>query len=132
MGPGFVLTLIPKSAKNMSELRNAYLIKHRVHIMVMIGGALLLISGLLMGAINPALFRAGWYVTSLILFLLALASGPFILKPLSRPIKELLATYEGEDIPKQYDRLIKRLDLTEHIANIIFLIVIALMILKPF
>src|SRR5690606_28944969 len=79
MGPGFVLTMITKSAKTMGELRNAYIIKHRVHLMVMYGGILLLVSGLLMGAINTGLFRQGWYVMSLILFLVGLALGPLLL-----------------------------------------------------
>ena len=62
MGPGFILSIIAKSAKTMTELRNAYVIKHHIHLFVMIGGILLLLSGLLMGAINPSLFKMGWYV----------------------------------------------------------------------
>lgn len=72
MGPGFILSRLVKSARNMTELRHAYAIKHNLHIFVMIGGTSLLITGLLMGAINPSLFQAGWYWTSLILFLLRL------------------------------------------------------------
>ncbi|MFC5467058.1 DUF2269 family protein [Lederbergia graminis] len=131
MGPGFILTFVARSAKTMQELRHAYAIKHRLHIFVMVGGSSLLISGLLMGAINPSLFSMGWYVTSLTLFLIALAFGPFLLKPISTPIKELLATYEGEEIPPEYYRLAKKLDNVEHLENIIFLVIIALMILKP-
>ncbi len=132
MGPGFVLTTIPKTANTMKEVRHAYLIRHRLHIFVMIGGTLLLITGLLMGFINPGLFRAGWYVISLVLFILALAMGPLVLSPCSRPIKELLANYQGEDVPKEYDRLAKVLFRYEYVENFIFLIIILLMILKPF
>src|SRR3954467_11136654 len=69
MGPGFILTTVVKSGGNMTELRHSYRIRHKLHIFVMIGGILLLISGLSMGFINPGLFRMGWYVTSLLLFL---------------------------------------------------------------
>lgn len=132
MGPGFVLSMIPKTAKTMTELRNAYLIKHRVHIMVMIGGLLLIGSGLLMGLMNPSLFRSGWYIVSLILFLIGLAMGPILLAPLSKPIKAILASHKGDNIPEEYIRLSKKLDLCENIANTIFFIIIVLMILKPF
>lgn len=132
MGPGFVLIRVVKSAKTMTELRHAYAIRHTLHIFTMIGGTLLLLSGLSMGFINPFLFRMGWYVTSLTLFLIALAMGPFVLAPRSKPIKELLKSHTGDDIPEEYYRLSKILFKYENIENIIFLVIISLMILKPF
>lgn len=116
----------------MSELRHAYKIRNRIHIFVMVGGTLLLITGLWMGLLNPSLFRAGWYGTSLLLYLIALAFGPILLSPRSKPIKQLLKEYQGEDIPASYEELSKKLFFYERITNVIFLIVIALMILKPF
>jgi hypothetical protein len=44
----------------------------------------------------------------------------------------LLETYKGEDIPEEYTRLSNQLFRYERIENGIFLIIIALMILKPF
>ncbi len=132
MGPGFILTTVVKSGDTMTELRHSYAIRHRLHIFVMVGGILLLVSGLLMGAINPYLFTMGWYVTSLLLFLVALAMGPFALTPKSKPVKVLLESHQGEDIPAEYYPLAKALFRVEHIENTIFLIIIALMILKPF
>lgn len=132
MGPGFVLVQIPKSAKTMTELRHAYKVRKQMHIFVMIGGTLLIVTGLLMGLINTSLFRAGWYVISLILFLVALAMGPIILAPKSKPIKDLLASHTGEDIPEAYTRLTKELFRYERLESLIFLIILTLMILKPF
>lgn len=132
MGPGFILITVVKPGKTMIELRYSYTIRHKLHIFVMIGGTLLLITGLLMGAINPSLFQIGWYVTSLILFLIALAIGPLVLSPRSKPIKALLQSHKGEDIPEEYYRLSRELFRYEYLENVIFLIIIALMILKPF
>ncbi|MBP1913340.1 DUF2269 family protein [Lederbergia galactosidilytica] len=132
MGPGFILSIIPKTAKTMTELRHAYKIKHQLHILVMIGGTLLLVTGLLMGLIHPYLFRMGWYLVSMTLFLIALAMGPFVLKPVSIPVKEIVNHHQGEEIPEEYFRLSKKLDIYENIENLIFLIIITLMILKPF
>ncbi|MDY0410381.1 DUF2269 family protein [Virgibacillus soli] len=132
LGPGFIMTLIPVKAQNMAEVRHAYRIRTMVHIIIMIGGTLLLVTGLTMGFLNPALFRAGWYVTSLTLYMVALAMGPFVLKPFSRPIKELLKTYQGEEIPEEYYVHARKVFNSEHVENIIFIIIISLMILKPF
>jgi MFS family permease len=132
MGPGFMMILTVSKASNLTELRHSYKIRNRLHIFTMVGGTLLLISGLLMGAINNSLFHQGWYVTSLILFLIALAFGPLLLSPRSKPIKQLLKNAEGDLIPVEYEEMSKKLFFFERIENIIFLIVIALMIVKPF
>ena len=132
LGPGFIMIYIVTRATTMTELRHAYLIRNRLHIFVMVGGTLLLLTGLSMGAMNHYLFHAGWYVTSLTLFLIALAFGPLILSPRSKPIKALLKNHTDDIIPAEYYGLAKRLFFYERIENVIFLIIIVLMVLKPF
>ena len=132
LGPGFVMIYIVTRANTMTELKHAYLIRNRLHIFVMIGGTLLIITGLWMGALNNYLFRQGWYVTSLILFLIALAFGPLVLSPRSKPIKRLLKTHEGDVIPPAYYKMAGKLFFFERIENVIFLTIIVLMVLKPF
>jgi uncharacterized membrane protein len=53
----------------------------------MVGGTLLLLSGLAMGFINTYLFRMGWFVTSLVLFLVALGFGRLYYLPYQSPSK---------------------------------------------
>jgi uncharacterized membrane protein len=132
LGPGFMMIYIVTRAQTMTELRHAYLIRNRLHIFVMIGGTMLLITGLVMGSMNPYLFHQGWYVTSLTLFLIALGFGPLILSPRSRPVKALLKNHPDDTIPEQYYQLAKKLFFYERIENGIFLIIIVLMVLKPF
>lgn len=132
MGPGFVMIHVVRKANTMTELRHAYQIRNRLHIFVMIGGSLLLITGLWMGFLNTYLFSQGWYIVSLILFLIALAFGPTVLSPRSKPVKKLLQDHNGEEIPTEYYTLSNKLFFYERIENGIFLVVIALMILKPF
>ncbi len=132
LGPGFVMIYIVTRAKTMTELRHAYLIRNRLHIFVMVGGTMLLLTGLAMGSINTYLFQAKWYVTSLTLFLIALGFGPVVLSPRSRPIKSLLKQHTGDNIPDEYYGLAKKLFFYERIENVLFLIIIFLMVLKPF
>lgn len=132
MGPGFTLIPVVKTAKNMDQLRHAFYIKNRIHIFIMVGGILLLLSGLSMGAIHPYLFHMGWYVTSLTLFLIALAMGPVVLSPKTKPMKVKIAEFEGKDIPDDIKASLKVMYRYESFLNLLFLIIIALMITKPF
>ncbi|WP_102027607.1 DUF2269 family protein [Salirhabdus sp. Marseille-P4669] len=132
MGPGFFMIHLLKKARNMTELKHAYRLRNSLHIFVMIGGTLLLLSGLAMGFLNPKLFQSGWYIVSLTLFLIALSFGPLLLSPKSKPIKKFVLEYEGEEIPDEYYIMEKKLVAVERFENTLFLIIIALMILKPF
>ncbi|SFL56471.1 Predicted integral membrane protein [Gracilibacillus orientalis] len=132
IGPGFVLTTIVKSAKSLPEIRHAFALKAKVHIYVMIGGILVLLTGLLMGAINPILFQQGWYLSSLVLYFIALSLGPTLLKKFMAPIKELIADSSLETIPAAYHENVQKLLRVEYIENTLLLIIILLMITKPF
>lgn len=132
LGPGFVLTYIAIHAKTMTELRHAYLIRKKVHIFVMIGGTLLLVTGVLMGMIRPTLFTEIWFILSLILYLLALALAPLLLISRTKPIKKILEFHDGDDIPEAYNIAAKELFFYEHITNAILALIIVIMIVKPF
>ncbi|QQK74749.1 DUF2269 domain-containing protein [Salicibibacter cibarius] len=132
MGPGFAMTFMTRGARTMAELNHAFRLRHRLHRFVMIGGILLLITGIWMGALQPALFQQGWYITSLVLFLVALAFGPLVLAPRSKPVKAMLNEHKGDDIPESYYAHSRTLFFFEHVLNSLFLIIIVLMILKPF
>ncbi len=132
LGPGFIMIYVVTNAETMTTLRQSYKIRTRLHNFVIVGGSLLLLSGLAMGAVNPALFTMGWYVTSLVLFVLALAYGPVVLSPKSRPIKKLLKEHQSDDIPSEYQAYAKKLFLYERIENLVFILIIVLMVTKPF
>ncbi len=132
MGPGFVMIYVISKATNLSELKHAYIIRNRLHQFVMVGGTFLILSGITMGIMQPYLFYRGWYVSSIVLFLIALSFGPFVLAPKSKPIKELLNQHTGENIPEAYYPMAKKLFFYERIENSIFILIIILMVLKPF
>ncbi|EQB38915.1 hypothetical protein M948_00800 [Virgibacillus sp. CM-4] len=132
LGPGFMMIPVVSKAKTMEELRYAFAIRGRLHRCVMIGGTLLLVTGLIMGSLRPHLFTEGWYVLSLALFLIGLAFGPLVLSPKSKPIKKLLNEYQGKNIPVAYDQLSRKLFFYENIENFLFLLIIVLMFSKPF
>jgi|SRR5690625_1570326 len=132
LGPGFIMTYIVTKASNMTELRHAYWLRKRIHLFVMIGGTSLMITGLWMGMINPYLFQQGWYVVSLILYLTVLGAGPTLLASKLKPIKKILADHKHEEIPAVYKQFAKELFFYERITNSILVVIIVLMVLKPF
>src|SRR5690625_7402445 len=75
LGPGFVLTYIVMKAENMTELRQGYKVRKQIHIFVMLGGTLLLITGILLGILNPILFIQGLYLLIFVLFLIDLVTS---------------------------------------------------------
>src|SRR5699024_10226270 len=90
LGPGFVMIYFVTKAKTMTDLRHAYVIRNLIHVFVMVGGILLVVIVLWMAFLNMHLFTQGWYIISLILFLIALLAGPTVLAPKAKPIKALL------------------------------------------
>ncbi|MFC4617702.1 DUF2269 family protein [Camelliibacillus cellulosilyticus] len=132
LGPGFSFIFIKRSAKSLPELKQAYQLTRLLHRFVMVGGFLLLATGLAMGAIQPRLFHMGWYCASLALFILALAMGPLVLTPRTKRIRQLLTEAEGDRIPEAYERLAKEQRRYEWLLNTFFLVIIFLMITKPF
>lgn len=132
IGPSFIMTYIVTKSADMTELRHAYRLRKRIHIFIMTGGTSLLVTGLCMGALNPSLFQQGWYMLSLVLYLMVLGAGPTLLASRLRPIKVILEEHQGEDIPKAYDELAKDLFFYERITNGILILIIVLMVWKPF
>src|SRR5699024_12610636 len=90
LGPGFVLTSIVMKDENMTELRQGYKVRKQIHFFVMLGGTLLLITGILLCIVNPILFTRGWYLLSFVLYLIALAASPLLLRKEAKPINEFL------------------------------------------
>lgn len=132
LGPGFILTFLVNRAKTIGEARHGFMLRNRIHPIVSTGGFLLLVTGLLMGIINRALWTEWWYIISLSLYLISLLAGPLFLIRFIKPIKKIIAQYDGDELPEQYYENAKILFISEHILNIVFLIIITLMITKPF
>src|SRR5699024_4770551 len=132
MGPGFVMIYFVTKANTLTVLKHAYVIRNRIHVFVLVGGTLLLITGLWMGFLNTELFKTCWYVVSLILYLIAMSLSALIPSPRSKAIKQLLKETECENIPPEYGPLANEQFFYERMTNVIFLIVNALMIVNPF
>ncbi|GAB2540409.1 DUF2269 family protein [Gracilibacillus alcaliphilus] len=132
IGPGFILTTLVKTAQTMDQVRYVFAIKYRLHRFVRTGGILLLATGLLLGAVNPFLFQQGWFLLSLFLYLIVLILGVTLLKTYTRPIRQMIADLNIKEIPSSYYHARNKLLRTEYIVNLLIIVIILLMITKPF
>ena len=132
LGPGLVLKFVFKNAKTITDLKNAQQIRGQVLKIIMVCGASLFLTGLILGFMNTALFKMGWYHASLTLFLIATAIGPIFLAKKVKKIKAILQNATSEEIPVEYYELSKNVGMFINIQNSIYMLVLVLMVLKPF
>ena len=69
VGPVFLFNKILKRAETVEQLRYAHHIVEKLNRNANYSFGIILVTGLLMGWMNPYLFRTEWYIASLILFL---------------------------------------------------------------
>ncbi|WP_456277230.1 DUF2269 family protein [Bacillus sp. AK128] len=99
---------------------------------VTIGSIILLLTGLAMGALNPALFKQIWYITSIILFFIALYLAVGFAGKRTKKAVEMLNAHQGDDIPIEVSTLNKSIGMTGMGSALIAVVMIFLMSVKPF
>lgn len=132
LGPGISLKFFFSNLSKLTELNKALVVRAKVLKIIMISGGLLLLSGLIMGFLNTALFKMGWYHASLTLFLIGTAIGPVFLAKKVKQGRAIIENAKGEEIPQEYFNLSNKINMLINIQHIIYLLVLALMVLKPF
>ncbi|GIN73151.1 hypothetical protein J14TS2_36260 [Bacillus sp. J14TS2] len=131
LGPALVFNRILKSAENMDELKNAHKIIGKLNPLSSIGFGLLVITGLLMGVMNPSLFTTVWYLMALGLFIIL---GIYSSLTVERKMKSMLIISEEHveiNIPKEYKELLKKKTPHDWVQNALLLTIFILMIFKP-
>lgn len=132
LGPSVIIKFLFATAKSNSELKKALEIRSQAVKLMMVCGGLLLITGLALGFMNPILFKVGWYHASLTAFLIAIAIGPIFISKIMKKVKVLLDEQTGEEIPKEYYALTNKAKSFINLQNSLYIIVLILMVLKPF
>lgn len=132
MGPTFAFPIIQSFGTTKENMLFINKIMEKIEKVVTIGSISLLISGLVMGALNTYWFTQGWYITSLALYFVAhyLAVGYSGKK--TKRVAEILVTHEGNDIPSDVVVLNKATAKAGIASSIIAVIMIFLMSVKPF
>ena len=132
LGPSFAFPVIQSFGNTKESLQLIHKIIEKAEKVVKIGSIILLLTGLIMGALNPFLFTQAWYILSIILYFVAhyLAVG-FSGKRTRRAV-ELLNSHQGNDIPDEVLQLKKTVAKAGMSASLIAVVMIFLMSVKPF
>jgi len=134
LGAAFAQPIIAKIPKTVSQAMLCIQINEKVEKLAKYGSIALLITGLILGAINPSLFTQVWYIISIIIFI---SVQPIVAAILPKKVKaqlELLENHKGknETLPEKYHQLNKEQQPFTMYVHSAAVVLIILMVLKPF
>ena len=132
LGVSFASPYIRMSARNVRTAYSAHMIHARIDYHEKIGSIVLILTGLSLAFIHPDLFQTGWYLTALVLYILTQPIKGYILPRFERALIEILQQVESEHLPSEYIQMSKKTK-PLHITNyILFVLIVLLIVFKPF
>jgi uncharacterized membrane protein len=131
-GVAFTFPIINKFAKTKEQLKWTNELMEKLEKPVKIASITLLVTGVIMGAINPYLFKEGWYITSILLYIIAQVLVIGIATKTTKESVQILENSTGDTIPTEVVGRNKKIDKVLAVASVIAVIMIFLMSVKPF
>lgn len=116
----------------MEQAKFALLLNKHIEKPVKYGSIVLLLTGLILGFLNLDLFKHGWYIASLVIYILVQPIVAGILPKRLKQMEQILAEHNKEDIPEAYQVLNSGLRPFNWIIHGAAIILIILMTIKPF
>jgi len=132
LGAAFGFPIVARSAKIASQAKYTFELLKKLELLPKIGSITLLLTGIILGIMEPSLFTTGWYIASLVLYF---AAQVIIIGILPKKIKEqadILDRHTGEDLPEAYKAIGKQAGKLESITHLLAFLLILLMYYKPF
>jgi uncharacterized membrane protein len=132
IGAQFAQPFLSNRAKTAKQAEFALHVNHGIDKLVVIGTLTLLITGLIMGALNTHLFTQGWYIVSLILFITILPiAGGVVPKKIAQQA-EILKNHKGNELPDSYLKIKKQVTPYNNYTYIATVVIVIFMVAKPF
>jgi uncharacterized membrane protein len=132
LGASFAMPVVTKFAKTASQARFALELNTKIETLPKIGSLTLLATGLLLGYLNSALFSEVWYISSLVIYVLAQVLVIGIIPKKQKQMGEILESHEGDELPDSYRTVDKQLDPYVYLLHGLAVVLIVLMVVKPF
>jgi uncharacterized membrane protein len=126
------MPVVTKFAKTKSQARFALDLNAKIETLPKIGSLALLATGLILGWMNTALFHEIWYIASLVIYVLAQVLVIGILPKKQKQMSDILAAYDGDDLPENYRKVDKETDPFIYLLHGLAVVIIVLMVVKPF
>lgn len=131
LGTAFGFPLLVRSAKNASQAKFTLQVLKNMEIMPKLGSITLLLTGLILGIQEPDLFRAGWYIASIVIYLLAQVIVIGMFPRFAKAQMAVLENHRTEDIPSEYRVIGKKSLRWELVTQFLAVLLILLMVFKP-
>jgi uncharacterized membrane protein len=132
IGAQFAQPFLASRAKTAKQAEFVLHVNHGIDKLVVAGTFTLLITGLIMGALNTHLFTQGWYIISLILFVTILpVAGAIVPKKIAQQA-EILKNHKGDELPESYLKIKKQVTPFNNYTYIATVVIVIFMVAKPF
>ncbi|MBM7604365.1 hypothetical protein JOC75_002338 [Metabacillus crassostreae] len=132
LGATFGLPVLLGNVKNTSQARFAHKVSQGIEKYAKIGSITLLLTGIIMGIIQPYLFKEIWYIASLIIFVAVQPIAAGLLPKNAKLQMEVLEHHNDNELPEDYLNLAKKAAPLHNILSASAIVLIILMTLKPF
>ncbi|SFB08382.1 MULTISPECIES: DUF2269 family protein [unclassified Bacillus (in: firmicutes)] len=132
LGASFAMPVVMKSAKNATQARFSLELNTKIEIFAKVGSIILLATGLILGFINTGLFSQGWYIASLLIYVLVQPIVAGIMPKKMKQMDLILKEYKGDTLPDSYNKLNAELKPFNGAIHAAAVILIVLMSVKPF
>lgn len=132
MGSIFAFPLIRQSAATASQLRYALALIQKLEHLPALGGAAIIVTGIVLMILSGAGLSLMWLNLSILLVIVMVVLLTGFIEPQIRAVTRLVLASQGEQIPAEYIRSIRKTVPFERVVQAITVAVIVLMVLKPF
>ncbi|UQZ81012.1 hypothetical protein SK3146_00168 [Paenibacillus konkukensis] len=134
IGPAFVMPVIRRSARTVSQLHFAVNITTKLAVIPKIGGFVLILTGVWLMIITKMGLSQMWLNVSILLSLLMVVMIDGWIEPRLKKIVKILSESQdqGNEIPAEFGRLLKKIVPIETTAQLLMIAILVLMVVKPF
>jgi uncharacterized membrane protein len=132
LGAAFAFPVIAKSAKTVKQAQFMLSLLKKLEIFPKIGGITLLLTGLIMGFLNTSLFTSGWFIISIVIYLGVQVIVAGLMPKNMKKQLEILHNHKGDELPQEYKMIGKQSAKLEGIVHLMAVVLVVLMVFKPF
>ncbi|GLX70025.1 DUF2269 family protein [Paenibacillus glycanilyticus] len=131
LGTAFGFPLLARSAKNATQAKFTLELLKNMEIMPKVGSITLLLTGIILAIQEPDLFTTGWYIASIVLYLLAQVIVIGMFPKFANAQMAVLENHRTEDIPSEFRVIGKKSLQWELVTHFLAFLLILLMVFKP-
>lgn len=132
LGAAFGFPIVARSAKTVEQAKFVLRMLHKLENLPKVGSILLLITGIILGILEPSLFEEIWFIGSIVIYLAVQIVTVGLLPKNMKKQLEILNAASGDELPDAYGVISKSNAKLEGITHAAAFVLILLMVFKPF